>query len=100
MLDRAKLVSLRFSAHRAIGLARASDRLEVLAPVVELLDRILRQDGQQSSITNEGYVLLLEDGLMVDVTQEFICDIERLPVSSNSQKSRISIKQCHFSLKQ
>jgi hypothetical protein len=54
MLDRANLVSLRFLTHRAIGYARASDRFEILDPVVTLLNRILTQDGQQSSITNEG----------------------------------------------
>jgi hypothetical protein len=56
MLDRAKSVSLRFLTHRAIGYARASDRFEILDPVVTLLNRILTQDGQQSSVTNEGYV--------------------------------------------
>jgi copper homeostasis protein CutC len=54
MLDRAKLISLRFLTHRAIGYARASDRFEILDPVIELLNRILTQDGQQSSMTNEG----------------------------------------------
>jgi hypothetical protein len=54
MLDRAKLISLRFLTHRAIGYARASDRFEILDPVVTLLNRILTQDGQQSSMTNEG----------------------------------------------
>ena len=59
MLDRAKLVSLRILTHRSIGYARADDRRGILKPVVQLLDRILTQDGQQSSITNEGYVSLI-----------------------------------------
>jgi copper homeostasis protein CutC len=56
VLDQAKLLSLRISTHRTIGFARATDRLKILQPVIELLDRILTQDGRNSAISNEGYV--------------------------------------------
>jgi hypothetical protein len=90
MLDRAKSVSLRFLTHRAIGYARASDRFVILDPVITLLNRILSQDGRQSSVTNEGYVNpgveKSGEGLMIDATQESICATEQRPVSSNSPR--------------
>jgi len=53
-LDRAKIIGLRLVTHRAIGFARDPEGLKVAEPVFELLDGILRTEGQISERTLEG----------------------------------------------
>lgn len=53
MLDRAKLVALRISTHRALGFARAENKLDLVKPVINLLMSVINQNGTVTEETNE-----------------------------------------------
>ena len=54
ILDRAKVISLRLITNRALAFARSDEAPEVAQPVLDLLRRIIRDDGQISNESMEG----------------------------------------------
>ncbi|KAK1921574.1 armadillo-type protein [Papiliotrema laurentii] len=54
IIDRAKMAGLRFVTHRAIGFARDPEALKVATPVFNLLDAILKSEGEITEETKEG----------------------------------------------
>jgi sister-chromatid-cohesion protein PDS5 len=53
-LDRAKLLGLRICTHRALGLARHADAVEIAKPTFDLIASVFANDGQINEQTGEG----------------------------------------------